>query len=89
MDLDMRSHVYVLELLATQLISEYLRTVHDPKAQESWARTQLHEVAETMLVDAQGFDDEARLRLGIKEQVTRILGTALLRTLAVPPISRD
>jgi hypothetical protein len=89
MDREMRSRVYALELLTTQLISEYLRTVPDPKAQASWARTHLHEAAATMPVDAVGFDEEARLRVGIKEQVTRILDTALSRALAAPEVSRD
>jgi hypothetical protein len=89
MDLEMRSRVYALELLTTQLISEYLRTVPDPKAQANWARALLHESAETLRIDADGLDEEARLRIGIKEQVTRLLDAALSRALAEPRVSRE
>jgi hypothetical protein len=41
-DLDMKARGHMLELLTTQLISEYLRTVADPGAQTKWARQHLH-----------------------------------------------
>jgi len=41
MDIDTHGRVYALELLTTQLISEYLRTVPDPTAQTKWARGHL------------------------------------------------
>jgi hypothetical protein len=88
MDAEMRGRVYALELLTTQLISEYLRTVPDPAAQTTWARGQLHGAAETLAVEAESLDDEARLRVGIKGHVTRILDAALLRTQATPLIPR-
>jgi hypothetical protein len=51
MDLDMTARVYALELLTTQLISEYLQTVPDPAAQTKWARRHLHLLAEGMPVE--------------------------------------
>jgi hypothetical protein len=84
MDLDMTARVLVLELLTTQLISEYLRTVPDPAAQTKWARQHLHLLADGMPVETESLDDEARLRVGIKEGLTNILGTALTRAQATP-----
>jgi hypothetical protein len=84
MDLDMKARVYVLELLTTQLISEYLRTVPDPAAQTKWARQHLHLLADGMPVETVSLDDEARLRASIKESLTNILGTALARAQTTP-----
>ena len=66
MDLDMKARVYVLELLTTQLISEYLRTVPDPVAQTNWARQHLHLLADGMPVETESLDQEVRLRVSIK-----------------------
>ena len=84
MDLDTRARVYALELLTTQLISEYLRTVPDPAAQTKWAREHLHRLADGMAVETESLDEEARLRVAIKEDVTGILETALARAKATP-----
>jgi hypothetical protein len=84
MDLHMTARVYALELLTTQLISEYLRTVPDPAAQIKWAREHLHRLAEEMAVATASLDDEARLRIRIKEDVTAILDAALARAQATP-----
>jgi putative SOS response-associated peptidase YedK len=64
MDVEMRGRMYALELLTTQLISEYLRTVPDAPAQTKWAKGHLHEAAETLAVETESLDDEARLRVG-------------------------
>jgi hypothetical protein len=88
MDVEMRGRMYALELLTTQLISEYLRTVPDAPAQTKWARGHLHEAAETLTVEAESLDDEARLRVGIKGNLNRILDAALLRAQATPLIPR-
>ena len=53
MDVEMRGRMYALELLTTQLISEYLRTVPDAPAQTKWARGHLPEAAETLTVEAE------------------------------------
>jgi hypothetical protein len=84
MDLDMTARVYALEMLTTQLISEYLRTVPDPAAQTNWARQHLHLLADGMPVETESLDDEARLRVSIKESLTNILGTALARAQTTP-----
>jgi hypothetical protein len=84
MDIDMKARVYALELLTTQLISEYLRTVPDPAAQTKWAREHLHRLADGMPVETEGFDEEARLRVGIKADVSGILETALARAKTTP-----
>jgi hypothetical protein len=84
MDLNMKARVYAVELLTTQLISEYLRTVPDPAAQTKWARDHLHHLADGMAVEAESLDEEARLRVSIKENVSVILETALARAKATP-----
>jgi hypothetical protein len=38
MDVEVKARLYALELLTTQLISEYLRTVPEPVKQAEWAR---------------------------------------------------
>jgi hypothetical protein len=86
MDVEMRGRMYALELLTTQLISEYLRTVPDAAAQTKWAKGHLHEAAETLAVETESLDDEARLRVGMKGHVNRILDAALLRAQATPLI---
>jgi hypothetical protein len=88
MDVEMRGRMYALELLTTQLISEYLRTVPDAAAQTKWAKGHLHEAAETLAVETESLDDEARLRVGMKGHVNRILDAALLRAQATPLIPR-
>jgi hypothetical protein len=88
MDVEMSGRVYALELLTTQLISEYLRTVPDAPAQTKWARGHLHEAVETLAVETESLDDEARLRVGIKGHLNRILDAALLRSQAIPLIPR-
>ena len=89
MDLEMCARAYALELLVTQLISEYLRAVPDPPAQAKWARAHLHDAAETLAIEAESLDDEARLRIGIKEKLTRILEAALTRAQAISPPLRS
>ena len=86
--IEMRGRLCALELLTTQLISEYLRTVPDAPAQTKWARGHLHEAAETLAVETESLDDEARLRVGIKGHLNRVLDTALLRAQATPLIPR-
>jgi hypothetical protein len=84
MDLDMRARFYALELLTTQLISEYLRTVPDPAAQTKWASEHLPGMTDALAVETETLDEEARLRVSIKENVTRILDTALARAKSIP-----
>jgi hypothetical protein len=84
MDHDIKARLYALELLTTQLISEYLRTVPDPAAQTRWARENLHHLADGMTVETETLDEEARLRVGIKEDVSCILEAALARAKATP-----
>lgn len=84
MDLDMKARVYALELLTTQIISEYLRTAPDPAAQTKWARQHLHLLSDGMPVETGSLDEEARLRVSIKERVTNILETALARAQTIP-----
>ena len=84
MDIETTSRLYALELLTTQLISELLRAVPEPEKQAAWARAHLHRLAATMPVESQGFDEEARLRLIIKDGIVRILDAALLRAQTTP-----
>ena len=84
MDIETEARLFALELLTTQLISEFLRTVPEPQNQAAWAREHLHRLAETMPVDSRGFDEEARLRVTIKEGIARILEAALLRASTTP-----
>lgn len=63
-DIDTRARVYALELLTTQLISEYLRAVPESAKQAAWAREHLYRITETIPVEGDGFDEEARLLLG-------------------------
>jgi hypothetical protein len=58
--------------------------VPDPAAQTKWARQHLHLLADGMPVETASLDDEARLRVGIKEGLTNILGTALARAQTIP-----
>jgi len=54
MEIETTTRLYALELLTTQLISEYLRSVPDPDGQASWARRQLYGAADGMtIVDGQ------------------------------------
>jgi hypothetical protein len=46
--MDMAARIDALDLLTTQLISEYLRTVPDAGAQTKWARGHLHAAAEAL-----------------------------------------
>jgi hypothetical protein len=84
MDIETKARVHALELLTTQLISEYLRTVPDPEAQASWAREHLHGMADQVAVETESLDEEARLRVAIKDEVSRILGAALARARSIP-----
>lgn len=84
MEVELRARVYSLELLAIQLISEYLRTTPEPAKQAAWALDHLQRIAETMPVGSDGFDDEARLRLGIKNHIAQTLGAALARAQTTP-----
>jgi|SRR6185312_2868668 len=84
MEIETTTRLYALELLTIQLISEYLRSVPDPDGQASWARRQLHGAADGMVIETASLDEEARWRLGIKDNVTRILGAALARAKTTP-----
>jgi hypothetical protein len=89
MEIELQARVYALELLTTQLISEYLRTVPDPAAQAKWAREHLHGTVDVLTVEVDTLDDEARLRVGIKSEVSRILEMALVRASATPLVPRS
>ena len=84
MDVELKARLYALELLTTQLISEYLRAVPEPAQQAEWARQHLYRSAEALRVDCDNLDEEARLRASVKDEVTRILETALARAQATP-----
>jgi len=84
MDIETAARLCALELLTTQLISEFLRAVPEPEKQAAWAREHLHRLAETLPVESGGFDEEARLRVTIKDGVARILDAALLRAQVTP-----
>jgi hypothetical protein len=84
MDIEMRGRIYALELVTTQLISEYLRTVADPAGQVKWAADHLRRVADGLAVETDGLDEEARLRASIKDHVRRMLDTALMRAQTTP-----
>jgi hypothetical protein len=58
--------------------------VPDPAAQAQWAKQHLHALADALRVDADGFDDEARLRVGIKADISRIIGDAAARAQTIP-----
>jgi hypothetical protein len=89
MEIEQRARVYALELLITQLISEYLRTVPDPRGAGQWAREHLHGAADVLIVATETLDDQARLRVGIKSEVTRVLDDALARAKATPLTQRS
>jgi hypothetical protein len=80
----LKSRIYALELLTTQVISEYLRSVPDPAAQAQWAKQHLHALADALRVEANGFDDEARLRVGIKADISRIIDDVAARAQTIP-----
>jgi hypothetical protein len=84
MDIETTARIYALELLVTQLISEYLRSVADPEEQARWATDHLRGAAEAMPVQAAGLDEEARIRLRVKDDVSGILAAALARAKAIP-----
>ena len=84
MDIELKTRIYALELLTTQLISEYLRTVPDPTAQAHWARDHLRRVADVLPVESQSLDEEARLRASVKDHLTRTLDGALARAVTTP-----
>ena len=52
MAIERTSRLYALELLTTQLISEYLRSVPDPVGQVRWATEHLLGAADGMRLDA-------------------------------------
>jgi len=87
--LDPGTRVHALELLTTQLISEYLRTVPDAAAQTKWAREHLRGAADAMAIETESLDDEARLRVSIKGEVSRILDAALVRATPLAQRSRQ
>jgi hypothetical protein len=84
MDIEMRGRVYALELLTTQLISEYLRAVPDPAGQAKWAADHLRRLADDLPLDTGGIDEEARVRLCVKDHVGSVLDAALARALTTP-----
>lgn len=84
MDIETTARVYALELLTTQLIAEYLRSVPDPTGQVKWTQENLRGAADSLAIETANLDEEARLRVCIKEDVTRILVAALARAKATP-----
>ena len=84
MDIELRARVYSLELLTTQLISEYLRTVPEPAQQAAWAREHLRRIADTVPVQSDSLDEEARMRSAMKDDIGRILAEALARAQTTP-----
>ena len=84
MPLELHARVRALELLTTQLISEYLRSTPEPAKQAAWARDLLHRLAEVMPVESDSLDEETRMRVRIKESVTGLLDDALARAQTVP-----
>ncbi|HEX7970072.1 MAG TPA: hypothetical protein VF502_17745 [Stellaceae bacterium] len=84
MESPLRARIYALELLTTQLISEFLRATPEPAKQAEWAREHLQRLAEIHPVESDSLDDEARLRVGIKEDIGRILAAALARAQTLP-----
>jgi hypothetical protein len=57
----MKARGHVLELLTTQLISEYLRTVADPGVPPKWARQHLHFLADEMPVETESLAGRSSL----------------------------
>ncbi len=84
MESPLRARIYALELLTTQLISEYLRATPEPAKQAEWARDHLQRLAEIHTVESDSLDDEARLRLAIREDIAGILDAALARAQSLP-----
>lgn len=84
MEAPLRARIYALELLTTQLISEYLRQTPEPARQAEWARDHLQRMAEIHPVESESLDDEARLRVLLREDIARILDAALARAQALP-----
>lgn len=84
MDIELKARIYALELLTTQLISEYLRTVPDPTAQAHWAADHLRLVADGLSIETESLDEEARLRASIKDHLARVLDGALARAVTTP-----
>jgi hypothetical protein len=88
-EIELKTRVYALELLTTQLISEYLRSVADPAQQARWARQHLHHAADALPIFTDNLDEEAQLRSGVKAEVSRILEAALARAQTTPLLPRS
>ena len=70
------------QLLVSQLIADQLRSVPAPEERARWALDQRRCAADTMLIEGVGLDEEARLRVRVKERVVEILEAALERVRA-------
>jgi hypothetical protein len=89
MDVEDKARMLALELLLTQLIAEQLRAVPDPEAQQRSAGAQLARAADELSLATESLDEEARLRVRIKEKVSAILEAALAAARAAPRQARD
>ena len=89
MDIEAKARLHAIELLVTQLISEYLRMVPDPRGQVAHAGEQLHRTAQQIPIDAADLDEEARLRVRIQDVVDEILQAALRQVQAIPAAPRS
>ncbi|HXQ50422.1 MAG TPA: hypothetical protein VN802_04950 [Stellaceae bacterium] len=84
MDIEELARLYALELLVTQLIGEQLEATPDPQEQCGRARWQLGALVEKMRFADLTLDDEARLRLRVRERVFDVLDTANRRAIGSP-----
>lgn len=84
MDIETTARMHAHELILTQLISDFLSTVPDPREQVKHARERLTRAVDEMTFNALTLDEAARLRVRMQEGVSEILDAALQRTVVVP-----
>jgi len=79
MEIDLAARVHAVELLTTQLVSEYLRSFPDAAARALSARGELSRLADNLSLGSDRPDEAARLQAAIKHELARLLDGALAR----------
>ena len=83
MDIQTTARLSALELLTTELLSAHLLTAPDPELEVTWAIDHLRSVVDAMSIGSGTAKDTATLRAAVKDDLSRILKTALAQAKGV------